>query len=110
MQKCECEHWQICPICAPQCYDENGALKPPEPTPLQACSSALDALREAANEAAEHLLNEAAELKKAHTISGEWDGTAPEVMAKYEEILALANRLQSNDQDQRREASAGAKG
>ena len=43
MKDCKCEHWQNCPICAPQRYDENGKRKPPEPSPLQA---ELRAMRE----------------------------------------------------------------
>lgn len=55
-----------------------------------------DHLRAAAKEAAEHLRNEAAELKKAHTVSGEWDGTEPDAMDECERLIALANRLQTN--------------
>ena len=57
-----------------------------------------DHLREAAKEAAEHLRNEAAELKRAHTVAGEWDGTEPDAMAECERLIALANRLQANGQ------------
>ena len=64
--------------------------------PLQECRAALDALRQAAKEAAEHLRHEAAELKRAHTISGEWDGTEPEAMAECKRLMALAGRLQAN--------------
>ena len=96
MQKCKCEHWQVCPACAPGMFDANGKRKPPEPTPLQACRAALDALSEAAREAAEHLRNEAAELQMAHTVSGEWDGTEPEAMDECERLIALADRLQAN--------------
>ena len=53
-------------------------------------------LREAAKEAAEHLRNEAAELQRAHTVSGEWDGTEPEAMDECEKLIALADRLQAN--------------
>ena len=57
-----------------------------------------DYLRAAAKEAAEHLRNEAAELKKAHTVSGEWDRTEPDAMDECERLIALANRLQTNAQ------------
>ena len=98
MPKCKCEHWQICPMCAPHFFDADGKRKPPELTPLQECRAALDALRQAAKEAAEHLRHEAAELKRAHTISGEWDGTEPEAMAECKRLIALADRLQANGQ------------
>lgn len=62
----------------------------------QAGHAQLDHLREAAKEAAEHLRNEAAELKKAHTVAGELDGTEPDAMAECERLIALANRLQAN--------------
>lgn len=48
MPKCKCEHWQICPMCAPHFFDADGKRKPPELTPLQECRAALDALRQAA--------------------------------------------------------------
>ena len=101
MPKCKCEHWQICPMCAPHFFDADGKRKPPELTPLQECRAALDALRQAAKEAAEHLRHEAAELKRAHTISGEWDGTEPEAMAECKRLIALADRLQANGQGKR---------
>ena len=97
MPKCKCEHWQICPMCAPHFFDADGKRKPPELTPLQECRAALDALRQAAKEAAEHLRHEAAELKRAHTISGEWDGTELEAMAECKRLIALADRLQANE-------------
>ena len=108
MQKCKCEHWQECPICAPQRFDGSGMRKPPEPTPLQACQAQLDALREAAKEAVEHLRNEAAELQRAHTVSGEWDGTEPEAMAECERLIALADRLQANARIKPRREAASA--
>lgn len=36
MKQCKCEHWQQCPVCMPHRFDANGALLPPEPTPLEA--------------------------------------------------------------------------
>ena len=68
-------------------------------TPYQtACTSWLSdqEARQAAKEAAEHLRHEAAELKRAHTISGEWDGTELEAMAECKRLIALADRLQAN--------------
>lgn len=81
---------------APHFFDADGKRKPPDLTPLQACRAALDALRQAAKEAAEHLRHEAAELKRAHTISGEWDGAELEAMAECKRLIALADRLQAN--------------
>ena len=42
MQTCKCEHWQQCPICMPHRFNADGSLKPPEPTPLQACRHELE--------------------------------------------------------------------
>jgi len=30
MKRCKCEHWQTCPTCYPQGFDEHGARKPVE--------------------------------------------------------------------------------
>ena len=75
---------------------------------MQACQAQLDALREAAKEAVEHLRNEAAELQRAHTVSGEWDGTEPEAMAECERLIALADRLQANARIKPRREAASA--
>ena len=58
--------------------------------------AAIREMKEAAKEAAEHLRNEATELKRAHTASNEWDGTEPEAMTECERLIALADRLQAN--------------
>lgn len=59
MQTCKCEHWQQCPICMPDRFDADGRLKPPEPTPLQACRHELEkhvaALRRLALELENHV-------------------------------------------------------
>lgn len=39
MKNCNCEHWQICPTCQPELFDSEGNMRPPEPTPLQACQA-----------------------------------------------------------------------
>ena len=44
-QRCKCEHWQFCPVCAPQMFDGNGNRLPPEPTPLEAAKSEIERLR-----------------------------------------------------------------
>ena len=33
MKRCKCEHWQICPTCYPQGFDEQGVRKPVEIPP-----------------------------------------------------------------------------
>ena len=33
MKRCSCEHWQICPTCYPQGFDEHGVRKPVEVPP-----------------------------------------------------------------------------
>ena len=33
MKRCKCEHWQTCPTCYPQGFDEHGARKPVEVPP-----------------------------------------------------------------------------
>lgn len=59
-QRCKCEHWQFCPVCAPQMFDGNGNRLPPEPTPLEAAKSEIERLR-AANE---RLREDAERMKK----------------------------------------------
>jgi len=46
MKQCKCEHWQQCPTCMPHRFDEEGNLKPPEPTPLQAARAEIEALKQ----------------------------------------------------------------
>ncbi len=46
MKQCKCEHWQQCPTCMPNRFDEEGNLKPPEPTPLQAAKAEIEALKQ----------------------------------------------------------------
>jgi len=61
MRNCNCEHWQICPTCQPERFDSEGNLKPPEPTPLQACQAQVKALTSAlfqAQEAAKALVTQ----------------------------------------------------
>ena len=35
MKKCKCEHWQTCPVCYPQGFDEAGNRKPVEIPPTR---------------------------------------------------------------------------
>lgn len=44
-RRCKCEHWQVCPVCAPQMFDGDGNLLPPEPTPLEAAKQEIKRLR-----------------------------------------------------------------
>jgi hypothetical protein len=46
MKQCKCEHWQQCPTCMPHRFDEEGNLKPPEPTPLQAAKAEIESLKQ----------------------------------------------------------------
>ena len=46
MKQCKCEHWQQCPTCMPHRFDEQGNLKPPEPTPLQAAKAEIESLKQ----------------------------------------------------------------
>jgi len=46
MKQCKCEHWQHCPVCMPHRFDEEGNLKPPEPTPLQSARAEIEALKQ----------------------------------------------------------------
>ena len=36
MKRCDCEHWEICPTCFPQGFDEDGNRKPAERPPTRA--------------------------------------------------------------------------
>ena len=36
MKRCDCEHWEICPTCFPQGFDEDGNIKPAERPPTRA--------------------------------------------------------------------------
>lgn len=53
-------------------------------------------LRDAGNEAADVLRQEATILRDCHTLNGAWDGTEPEVEAGYQRFMALAARLTPN--------------
>lgn len=58
IKKCNCEHWQQCPVCMPHRFDAEGNRLPPEPTPLQACQVQVSALKNAlfqSQEAAKNL-------------------------------------------------------
>ncbi len=53
-------------------------------------------LRDAGNEAADVLRQEASILRDCHTIGGKWDEDDQETRAHYDQILALADRLTPN--------------
>ena len=36
MKRCDCEHWESCPTCFPQEFDEDGNRKPAERPPTRA--------------------------------------------------------------------------
>ena len=36
MKRCDCAHWEICPTCFPQGFDEDGNIKPAERPPTRA--------------------------------------------------------------------------
>ena len=50
MKRCKCEHWQTCPICYPQGFDEHGARKPVEiPSSREELQREITELREQVN-------------------------------------------------------------
>ena len=47
MKRCKCEHWQTCPTCYPQGFDEHGARKPVEiPSSREELQREITTLRE----------------------------------------------------------------
>ena len=47
MKRCKCEHWQTCPTCYPQGFDEHGARKPVEiPSSREELQREITELRE----------------------------------------------------------------
>ena len=58
----------------------------------------IERLRKAAKEAAQFLRDEAENLKQAHTIGGVWDTSCEgEVIAHYESVMELVERLDSSN-------------
>ena len=55
MKRCDCEHWEICPTCFPQGFDENGNRKPAERPPTRAELVEKIAALEAENKRAERI-------------------------------------------------------
>ena len=68
MKQCKCEHWQQCPTCMPNRFDEEGNLKPPEPTPLQAAKAEIEALKQRLFE----MQNAAIDLAKQQFLTQEY--------------------------------------
>lgn len=54
IKKCNCEHWQQCPVCMPHRFDADGNLKPPEPTPLEAARAEAEKWKEEARRYAQN--------------------------------------------------------
>jgi hypothetical protein len=63
---------------------------------LRIANAATADLLQAGAEAADVLRQEATILRDCHTLSGEWDGSEPEVEAGYYRFMALADRLTPN--------------
>ena len=73
----------------------------------------IERLRKAAKDAPHLLRDEAENLKWAHTINGVWDTSCDgEVIAHYESVMALVERLDSSNAPSSAapQASAGMKG
>lgn len=63
---------------------------------LKIASAATEQLMQAGKEAAEMIYREAVCLRDCHTVDGVWDGQEPDVLAEYEYMIALADRLTPN--------------
>ena len=61
MKSCNCEHWEVCPVCKPEWFDSEGNRLPPEPTPLQKAHGRIEELEQqiAERDAAIKLLRDA---------------------------------------------------
>jgi len=46
MKSCNCEHWEVCPVCKPGWFDSEGNRLPPEPTPLQKANGRIEELEQ----------------------------------------------------------------
>jgi hypothetical protein len=46
MRACKCEHWEVCPVCKPEWFDNEGNRLPPEPTHLQVANGVIGELRQ----------------------------------------------------------------
>ena len=85
MQTCKCEHWQQCPICMPHRFDADGRVKPPEPTPLQACRHELENYAAAGHRLALELECLLMDTQDMVVVSKWWD-SAHEALAAWQAL------------------------